>query len=151
MEPKDNEAKRIEPDRSNLKRIGAAVFIAIAVFMLGYVPSWMSARDAREQNVKLDYELKLADLRGRLGMASYEANRNNYASAAQFSTEFFSRMREAIDSTEDEKVRQKLESMLARRDEIISNLAQADPAVKEKLAGMYAELFHVTKTAATAT
>jgi hypothetical protein len=35
-------------------------------------------------------------------MASYEANQNNYANAAQHSTRFFSGLREAIDDTSDE-------------------------------------------------
>lgn len=139
MKSKGREMTSEEPRKSNLKKIGVGAGILIAVFLLGYVPSCVSARNTQEQNARLVHELSLANLRGRLGMASYEANRNNYANAAQFSTEFFNGLREAIDNTKDETMKQKLESMLARRDEIISNLAQTDPAVKEKLAQMYAD------------
>jgi hypothetical protein len=144
MESKKKEATRKEHGSINVKKIGAGAGILITVFLLGYVPSCVSARNAREQNARLDYELKLAELRGGLGMASYEANRNNFANAAQFATVFFNGLREAIDNTKDEAMKQKFESILARRDEITSNLAQTDPAIKEKLAEMYAAFFQIT-------
>jgi hypothetical protein len=90
--------------------------------------------------------LKLVDLHNRLGMTSYEANRNNYANAAQMSTDFFNGLKETMDITDDEPLKQKLQPMSKRRDEITTNLAQADPGVKEKLAQMYAEFFQITAT-----
>ena len=79
-------------------------------------------------------------------MASYEVNRNNYASAAQQSTEFFNALRDAISTTSDVTLKQNLEKFFTRRDEITTNLAQADPAVKEKLAQAYADFFQITAT-----
>jgi hypothetical protein len=79
-------------------------------------------------------------------MTSYEANRNNFASAAEMSTDFFNGLKETIDTTADAALKQKLQPISARRDEITTNLAQADPSVKEKLAQMYADLFLVTRT-----
>ena len=128
----------------DLKKVGVAAGILIAVFALGYIPSCVSARGAEERSTRLQRNLKLTDLQGHLGMASYEANRNNYASAAQQSTEFFNGLRETSDNTADTVLKQSLEKILARRDEITTNLAQADPAVKEKLAQAYADFFQIT-------
>lgn len=122
--------------------IGAAALIV--VFLLGYVPSCVGARSAEEQKAELEHKLKMADLRGQLGMASYEANRNNYANAAEFSTNFFNGLRSAIDSAEDDEVKKKLQTMIGLRDEVTTNLAQADPVVKEKLARMYADFYQIT-------
>jgi len=131
---------------SILKKVGIAAAVLIAVFLLGYIPAQKSARRAQQQNVQLENSLRLAELRGQLGMASYEANRNNYASAAQFSTDFFNGLQTAVNNTDDQMLRQKLQSALERRDEIIANLAEANPAVKEKLSQMYADFFQITAT-----
>jgi len=146
MENPNKPAPQVNRQPFDLKRVGVAAGILIAVFALGYIPSCVSARSAAEQNIRLQRSLKLSDLQGHLGMASYEANRNNYASAAQQSTEFFNGLREMLNNIDDATLRQNLEKVLARRDEITTNLAQADPAVKEKLAQAYADFFQITAT-----
>jgi hypothetical protein len=135
-----------EQPREPVKKIVIAAGALIAAFLIGYVPSCMSARNAEEGKARLERRLKLTDLRGRIGMASYEANRNNYANAAAFSSEFFNLLAETVNASTDDALRQRLQPLLARRDEITTNLAQADPSVKDKLAQMYAEVFQVTET-----
>lgn len=120
----------------------------IMVFLLGYIPSWLKTRSVQEQNSRLEYKLKLAELHGRLGMMSYEANRNNYANAAQFSTAFFSDLRKVADDTESGTLKQKVQPILSRRDEITANLAEPNPGVKEKLAQMYADFFQLMESTA---
>ena len=114
------------------------------VFLLGYIPSCSDARFARRQQSSLEYRLKFAELNNKLGMMSYEANRNNYASAMQFSTEFFDGLQSISNEVEDRAMRDKLKVFLSKRDEITTNLAQADPVVKDKLAAMFAEMCQMT-------
>jgi hypothetical protein len=128
------------------KKAALGAGILIAVFFLGYIPSCISARSAEEVSGRIEQKLKLSEMLSRLGMASYEANRNNYASAAQMSTEFFNTMKQMADATTDDALKQKLLVLGVRRDEITTNLAQADPAVKEKLAQMYSDLFQITRS-----
>ena len=127
------------------QKIAAAAAVVIVAFLLGYVPSCVGERNAEQQKAQLEYKVRLGDLRDKIGMASYEVNRNNYANAAQFSGEFFDGLLSLISDTRDEPFRQKLQPISARRDEITTNLAQADPVVKEKLAQMYAAFFQATK------
>lgn len=127
------------------QKIAAGAAVVIAAFLLGYVPSCVGERSAEQQRAQLEYKVRLGDLRDKVGMASYEVNRNNYASAAQFSGEFFDGLLSLISETRDEAFRQKLSQISARRDEITTNLAQADPVVKEKLAQIYAAFFQATK------
>ena len=129
-----------------IRKITIAGGALLAAFLIGYVPSCASARKAEAENARLLNRLKMADLRGRIGMSSYEANRNNYANAAQFSSEFFNQVAEIINTEGDDSVKQRLQSILARRDEITTNLAQADPSVKDKLAQMYAEVFQISES-----
>lgn len=146
MENQKKPASQANQKPFDLKKVAVAAGVLIAVFALGYIPSCVSARSAEERNIRLQRNLKFSDLQGHLGMASYEANRNNYASAAQQSTEFFNSLRDTISNTEDATLKQSLEKLFARRDEITTNLAQADPAVKEKLAQAYADFFQITTT-----
>ncbi|HSF23242.1 MAG TPA: hypothetical protein VLE20_03370 [Blastocatellia bacterium] len=146
MENKVRPAVQEQGWLSNPKGLAVRAGILIAIFALGYIPSCVGARNAEERSAQLDRRLKLADLHNLLGMTSYEANRNNYANAAQMSTDFFNGLKELTESTRDDGLKQKLQSISTRRDEITTNLAQADPGVKEKLAQMYADFFQITRT-----
>ena len=123
------------------QKIAVGAGVVILAFLLGYVPSCGTA----QQKAELEYRVKLGDLRDKIGMASYEVNRNNYASAAEFAGLFFDGLLNLTGEARDEAFKQKLQPLLARRDEITTNLAQADPVVKEKLAQMYASVFQITK------
>ena len=129
---------------STPKKIGIWSVVLIAVFLLGYLPATMNSQRAQVQRSDLEYKLRLAELRSQLGMSSYEANRNNFANAAQFSSEFFDGLRNIVDATRDETLKQKLQAVLSRRDEITTNLAEANPVVKEKLSQMYADFYYAT-------
>lgn len=146
MESKEKPAVEKAPTFSNMGKLLLGAVVLIAVFSLGYIPSCISAQSAQERTARLEQKLKLADLHSLLGMTSYEVNRNNFANAAQMSTDFFNRLTEMLDTATDEPLKQKLQPISTRRDEITTNLAQADPAVKEKLAQMYADLFQITTT-----
>ena len=127
------------------QKIAVGAGVVILAFLLGYVPSCVRVGSAEQQKAQLEYRVKLADLRDKIGMASYEVNRNNYASATEFAGLFFDGLLNLTGESRDEAFKQKLQPLLARRDEITTNLAQADPVVKEKLAQIYASVFQITK------
>lgn len=130
---------------SLLKKLAVGASILIIAFLLGYVPSSIRSRSTQQQNAELEHKLRVADLGNQLAMASYEANRNNYANATEFSSRFFNGLPEIITYSKDQALRQKLQAMLLHRDEITSNPAQVDQSVKEKLAQTYAEYFQATQ------
>ncbi|HVT42948.1 MAG TPA: hypothetical protein VMT00_01010 [Thermoanaerobaculia bacterium] len=133
------------------KRTLGIALLAIAIaFVAGYVPSSVGARKAARENDRLELELSLARLHGTLGMTSYEANRNNFATAAEWSTRFF----EGLKSIQENPVLQQDPARLAavrrislRRDEITSELARPDPEVRTRLAELYAEFEQVAPSA----
>lgn len=131
---------------SGRRKLALGMGALLAVFLLGYVPSCRTARNAETQSAQLERKLKLVELHSQLGMMSYEANRNNYAVAAQFSTEFFNRLKQEINQATDAALKQKLEEFGSRRDEITAHLALADPTVKEKIGAMYADFYPVITT-----
>jgi hypothetical protein len=142
----EQETKAPAGDRWNLpKKLVMAAVLLIIGFLLGYVPSSISSNTIQQQNAVLERRVRAAELGSQLTMAWYEANRNNYANATQFSGRFFSGLPEIIADSKDQGQKQNLEAMLARRDEITSYLAQVDLTVKDKLAEMYAEYFQITQ------
>ena len=115
------------------------VLLAIA-FGAGYVPPWMEARTLRAELQQTKLDLRLANLHRRLGVASHEAQRNNFASAGEQARIFFNEcaaLAQAESFADDPRTRVALESYAAQRDEIMALLAAADPAVRERLAGLY--------------
>jgi hypothetical protein len=154
MEPIMPDQKKVllySNSKNFLLAAGGLIAVFVTGYLVGYLPSRMSASKVTEQNSQLqqnlaltEKRLRLAELRGQMGIMSYEANRNNYAEASKFSTEFFNGLRETLNDTNDEVLKQKLSAIVARRDEITTNMAQADSSVKEKLAQMFADLFKMT-------
>jgi len=143
-----------EAQSSRLKKLGLAAGVLLAVFLLGYVPSCRSANSAETQRVQLEQQLgsaatqraqleqqlQLARLHSQLGMVSFEVNRNNYSKAANYSTDFFNALKTTINDLNDAALKEKLQAISARRDEITAHLAKAEPAVKEKIA-QYADFY----------
>lgn len=140
-----------------------ALVVAAALFLAGLIPGWLNAREARREatasaekftrneellaQIRLD--LDIARLRGKLGEVLYEANRNNYASAATVASQFFDGVQSAIGNAalqQGSERQQVLRQVLNRRDEIAADLARADAAVKDKLAAMYVEFGRAVET-----
>jgi hypothetical protein len=128
----------------SLKRLAIAAGALILAFLLGYIPSSISSHSTLQQSAQLEQKLEVAELGGQLAMASYEANRNNYANATQYSTQFFDGLPNVIAGVKDDTARQQLQAMLLRKAEITSNPAQVDETIKQKLSALYAEYFRIS-------
>jgi hypothetical protein len=129
---------------NTMKKVGIAGGVLIVVFLLGYIPSAINAHGIQQRNAELEHKLGVAELGAQLAMASYEANRNNYANATQFSSQFFNGLPKVIAGTNDEVLKEKLQAILPLKSEFTSNPSQVDETVKEKLAEMYAQYFRAT-------
>jgi hypothetical protein len=80
--------------------------------------------------------MKLATLQVKLGQAYIAANEKNFGIAMENMTPFFADLSELRTAPGlSEAQRKTLEGVLARRDELVSDLATANPDVKAKLSG----------------
>ncbi len=122
----------------------------VGVFLLGYAPASLTARAERAERVRLEHALSVSKIQIQLGMMSYEVNRDNYGLAGELATVFFDQVRAESGGPADSAVTKSCQAMLARRDEITSDLALASPAVKAKIAEMYADLFRLVQPTAAA-
>ena len=131
---------------STSTKLGIGALALLGAFLVGYVPASLSARAARAEQDRLTHELALATLQVQLARMSYEVSRDNYGLAAQLATRFFDGAPAVIAGAPDQAVTPPLQAALARRDEITSDLAQANPEVKTKIADLYAQVFRPAQT-----
>ncbi|MGZ8781691.1 MAG: hypothetical protein ACXW31_17370 [Thermoanaerobaculia bacterium] len=122
------------------RRFLFVALLLIAAFLAGFVPQWLEVRSLRAELDKTELQLRLADAHRTLGMASHEAQRSNYANAAQAAAKFFDQS--ATLSRTDAVVNEArtsvaLLSYTAQRDEVMALLSAGDPAARERLAGMF--------------
>jgi len=126
--------------RFSWKFLLALIVLLAAAFFVGYIPCAMRAREQAATLKKTQLDLRLANLHRLLGVASHEAQRNNYANAAGAARTFFDQCA-AIAQTEpfieEPRTRIALTAYAANRDDVMTHLAMGDPATKERLASMY--------------
>lgn len=133
-----------------MKKALVAVGVLVAVFLVGYLPARLELRKAREETARLQLELGLARLQVKLGLIGYEIERSNFANASALSTEFFDglrgRLRDPALAGDASAAARKaaLEEVAARRDELTTDLARADPGARDKVAKMYERFSQAT-------
>jgi len=116
------------------------LLLLAAAFAGGYVPQAMRARElaATLQTTQLD--LRLANLHRLLGVASHEVQRNNYANASASARAFFdgcSALAQSGELAALPRTQAAITAYASYRDDVMTHLANGDPQMKERLAGMY--------------
>jgi hypothetical protein len=117
----------------------AAALIALA-FLIGYIPNELGSRRLAQQLRRTELDVRLLNLHRQLGMASHEAQRNNYGLASDIAKAFFENCRKTVPEFRfDNRPRTQiaLEGYAQQGDVILGELANGDPMVKERLASMY--------------
>lgn len=126
--------------RNPVRTFVLVVFLLALAFAAGFVPKWMETRRLQDSLTTTTMQLELATLHRLLGVASHEAQRNNYASAAESAGRFFGGCASLATTEpfpEDPRTRVALQGYAAQRDEVMALLAAGDPAARERLAGLY--------------
>jgi hypothetical protein len=116
-----------------------AIFLAIA-FAAGYIPQELAKRRMAERLEMTELDLRLANLHRLVGVASHEARRNNYASAAEAARAFFDGCRAVASEYEFEgqpRTHLALKAYAGTGDILLGQLATGDPASQERLASLY--------------
>ena len=115
------------------------VLIALA-FGLGYGPKAWQSRQLAAKLEQTELDLRLANLHRQLGIASFEAQRNNFSNAASVARVFFDGCRSVVNDYKFEdqpRTRLALQAYASQSDVILGQLANADPTVKERLASLF--------------
>lgn len=117
----------------------AAALIALA-FLIGYIPNEIGSRRLAQQLRRTELDLRLVNLHRQLGVASHEAQSNNYGVASGIAKSFFEGCRKTVHEFRFEnrpRTQIALQGYAQQGDVILGELANGDPLVKERLASMY--------------
>jgi hypothetical protein len=128
-------------DRNRLIAIAAG--IALAAFLLGFLPQWSRANGLRDrlntaqQTLQTtQQDLRMSRVEGQIGAALAEAQRSNYEQARQRMTEVYRELQAAAPTLQGAQ-RREVDAILAQRDEIVTLLARAAPESRERVMLIY--------------
>jgi hypothetical protein len=116
------------------------LLLLAAAFGGGYIPEHLKTSRLQEQFDALTVDHQLSELHRRLGVATQEAMRNNYASSAEAARTFFEGCTNLLQKNSFEtepRTRNALLSYAASRDAVLAQLTAGDPTSRERLAGMF--------------
>jgi hypothetical protein len=116
------------------------MLLMLIAFGAGFIPNELANRKLTASLETATLDLRLANLHRQLGVASHEAQRNNFTVAADAARSFFDDCRTLTQEYKFEKeprTKTALTAYGAQGDVILGELANGDPLVKEKLASLY--------------
>jgi hypothetical protein len=128
------------PKVRQLRRLGMFGAVVFAAFLLGFLPMWLSARARTIERNAVQQALRLAELENALAAAALQARRGDYEPAREAASIFFTNLQAQLDGSPtafSAPQREMMQSILAQRDQVITLLARADPAVAERLSDAY--------------
>lgn len=142
--PADSSGRQI----SLIKKIAIYGTILLAVFLIGFIPMWLTARDRGNDLAETSRQLKAVQMQNTLASAVIDARRGEYETARQSASDFFTSLGAEIQLGENSLLTQPqvegARPLLGQRDEIITLLARSDPASADRLAGLYVEYRKLT-------
>ncbi|MDQ3820593.1 MAG: hypothetical protein M3362_23320 [Acidobacteriota bacterium] len=124
-----------------LRRIVIYGGVLLVVFLLGFIPMWLKARQSAGNLASTERQLTLARMQNNLASAVIDARRGDYEPARQAASQFFTSLSAEIDkggaSGFTETQRTALQPLFTGRDELITLLARSDPASADHLSDLY--------------
>ena len=109
--------------------------VAVAAFLLGFVPQYSKAGNlgtqldaARQELASKQGELQMAGLTLLIGQIYLDVNQKNFGLASQSSTQFFDRARKMAGQEADPGRKAFLQEAMAARDTVTAELAKGDSA-----------------------
>jgi len=124
-----------------LRQVSFYTALLAAVFLLGFVPMWLKSRQCARSLFETERQLNLARIHNALISAVIDVWQNNYEPARQAASDFFTFLRIETDKGHEAALspaqREEVQLLFSQRDEIITLLAQSDPAAVGRLAELY--------------
>jgi hypothetical protein len=122
------------------KRVGVYAALLVAAFLLGFVPMWLQARTRANERDDVHQALRLSQVESTLAAAAIQSRRGDYEPAREAASTFYTKLSAEMDrvpSVFTTPQRERMQALLAERDQMITLLARADPAVAERLTDAY--------------
>jgi hypothetical protein len=112
----------------------------LAGLLVGFVPQYVKVRDLRRQIKVCNAAFQLAEARRTAALAYVSATQLNYGNATTYARQFFEQVRQLAATTSDPSGRSMLTDVLASRNKIMNDLAQANPQVVSEMQPILLEI-----------
>ena len=126
---------------SLIRRVSFYADLMLAAFLLGFVPMWLKSRQYSRSLFEAERQLNMERIYNALISAIIDVQQSNYEPARQDASDFFTFLREKTDMGNDAALspaqREGIQLLFVQRDEIITLLAQSNPAAGGRLADLY--------------
>lgn len=125
---------------ARLQRLGVYGTVVGVALLVGFVPMWLVARTRANERDAVQQAFRLAQLENMVAAAAIQSRRGDYEPAREAASSFYTKLRAELDRSEQvfsPSQRASIEPLLARRDQLITLLARADPAAVDALADLY--------------
>lgn len=137
----DTEYSETPRRHSRLKVYSIFTIIIVAAFLLGLVPMWLKVRNVNKELAASQTQIRKQEVAGSLTTSIVEARRGEYEAARQATSDFFTRLRAEEELGDagflSADQRSKAKPVFEDRDNIITMLAQRDPASLDRLTNVY--------------
>lgn len=125
-----------------MRRIIFSTVLHLGPFLLGLVPMWLKACQYAWRLFEAERQLNMERIYNALISAIIDVQQSHYESARQSASDFFTLLRAETDMGDDAALSpaqiEGTQMLFAQRDEIITLLAQSNPAAGGRLADLYA-------------
>ena len=123
------------------RRFVIYAIVLLVVFLLGFIPMWLKARECARGLAEAEHQLILVRTQSNLASAVIDARRGDYEPARQAASQFFTSLSAEIDkgqtSNFTQAQREGMQPLLTRRDDVITLLARSDPASADRLSDLF--------------
>lgn len=140
-EPTNSSSRSSILQNALVKRVMLYAAVLLFVFLLGFIPMWLTARSRAQERDQAQSTLRISTLQNTLANAAIDARRGEYEPARQAASDFFTRLNAEIElgrqSVFSETQQKALSPVFSTRDDTITLLARNDPASVEKLFEIY--------------
>ena len=124
-----------------IRRMVLYAAVLLAVFLIGFVPTWLTVRERGRELEATRTTLRIRALQNTLANAAIDARQGRYEPARQAASEFFTTLRTEVDRGRDsiftEAQQNALRPVFDTRDDTITLLARSDPASADRLTELY--------------
>ena len=139
-----------------MMRVHVSLWLVLLIggFLLGFVPEYLKNRDLRlqlqnPQNTidALKLQVQMGELRDAASLMLIEISRQNYGLARDYSTQFYGKVNDAIDTVQGPELKKSLQELATTRDSLTANLSAANPASLTASQLIALKTFEVTRSA----
>jgi hypothetical protein len=121
-------------------------------FLLGFLPQYLKNRELQRQLESprktidaLTLRVQMSEIRDVASLMLLELSRQNYGLARDYSTQYYSKLREAADTAQDPNLKKSLEELASTRDSLTTSLTTADAASLSAAQPIILRTFEVTR------